>query len=507
MQGVLPVFHGNQAVAHQKILVALVLNSLLKLVPVHLADGRVRVLSRAGVLAAVRDILGRLIELRKGLFSQLLIHFKEPVGVKASVIELLRRERRVSCDHRFLAVVEALVHMRHEVVTAAREAVYAEHLFYELHPLRRVHGHLDQAVIGDLARLHSFLQIFRCLCLHGAFRIRGLACAFGSCGIRGLGLCEIRCRCRQKASLLNRIRDFEQVRQALSLAGTADVGIVSAAVKRILAQCPQDLHETRDPFHAGNAEDCIRENSRRVAAFEFHIQDQTGELAVNLCAQFVEAALPVNGVFIHIDRQELLELQKEIYTEDRPEQVSQLAHSELDPHHVESRFVEEISADHAFFVSLHIREHGQNIAVAAGIAARRAVLLELIDLVHLIEKRENAAEFAAVLVMARACEQGAELVGPHKAYLVIAAIIYVFGRCLLHPADVLRQLQRLQDRRLRHLHGQDQMLDAGNDIQDRLVNTVSSITSHEFGIIIEVTRIGITEDGALRFAVSFYIFD
>ena len=499
MQGVLPVFHGDQAVAHQKILVALVLNSLLKLVPVHLADGRVRVLSRAGVLAAVRDILGRLIELREGLFSQLLIHFKEPVGVKASVVKLLRRERRVSCDHRFLAVVEALVHMRHEVVTAAREAVYAEHLFYELHPLRRVHGHFDQAVVGNLACLHSFLQIFRCLCLHGAFRIRGLACAFGYCGVRA--------RCRQKTSLLDRIRDFEQVGQALSLAGSAYVGIISAAVQRILAQGPQDLHETRDPFNAGNAEDCVREDSRRIAALQFHIQDQTCEIAVELRAQFVEAALSVDRPLFHVDRHELLKLQERGDDEDRSEQVSQLAHSELDPHHVKGRLIEEVLADHALFIGLHIRQHGQNIARAVGITARGAVLLELIDLVHLIEQRECAAEFAAVLIMASAREYGAELIGPHKAHLVIAAVIYVFGRCLLHPADVLRQLQRLQDRRLRHLHGQDQMLDAGDDVQDRLVNAMPSITSHEFGIIVVIARIGLAENSFLSLAIGFHIFN
>ena len=252
VQGVLPVLHGDQAVAHEQVLVALIIDYLLQLIPVHFAGRRVRVLSRAGVLAAVRDVFGRLVELSEGLLTQLLIHFEEPVGVEASVVELLGRERRVACDHGLLAVIEALVHVGHEIIAAARKAVDAEHLLDELHPLRRVHGDFDQTVVGNLARLHGLFQVCCRLC-------NGCALHFSS---RGNRCCAVRaqkasCRSRQEAPLCDRIGNFEKVRQALFLTGSADVGVVGASVQRVLAHGPQDLHQARNALHTVNAGDYL----------------------------------------------------------------------------------------------------------------------------------------------------------------------------------------------------------------------------------------------------------
>ena len=145
MQRVLPVLHGDQAVAHKQILVAFTVDGLLELITVHLPGRRVRIFSRPRVLAAVRDIFCSLVEKRKVLLSELLIDFKEPVRVKAPVIQLLRRERRISGDHSLLAVVEPLIHVGHEIITAALEALHSEDFLRHVEPLRRVHGNFDEA--------------------------------------------------------------------------------------------------------------------------------------------------------------------------------------------------------------------------------------------------------------------------------------------------------------------------------------------------------------------------
>ena len=115
------------------------------------------------MLAAVRDIFCRLVELREILLAQFLIHLEEPVRVEAPVIEFFRRQRRVSGDHSFLAVVKPLVHVRHEVIAAALKAVDPQHFFGQVQPLGRVHRDLDQAVCADLILLYRRLQIGRSL--------------------------------------------------------------------------------------------------------------------------------------------------------------------------------------------------------------------------------------------------------------------------------------------------------------------------------------------------------
>ena len=147
MQGVLYVLHGNQAVTHQKVFIAFILNDLLQLIPVYLAGGGIRILPGPGMLAAVRDIFGGLVKPREVLFSQLLINLKEPAGIKTAVIELLRGQGCVSRDHGLPAVIEPLIHMGHKVITAAGKALHTQDLLGHLHPLGRVHGHLDQTVL------------------------------------------------------------------------------------------------------------------------------------------------------------------------------------------------------------------------------------------------------------------------------------------------------------------------------------------------------------------------
>ena len=161
MQLVLHILQRDQAVAHEKVLVALVRDRLLQFVPVDFAGRGVRVLSRARVLAAVRDVFCRFVELGEVLLAQFLIDFKEPVRVKAPVVELFRRQRRISRNNCLLAVVEALVHVRHEVVAAALKSVDPEHLFREVQPLRGVHGDFDQPVGAHFVLLHRFFQVRR----------------------------------------------------------------------------------------------------------------------------------------------------------------------------------------------------------------------------------------------------------------------------------------------------------------------------------------------------------
>ena len=145
MQSILPVLHRDQAVAHKQILVTLTVDGLLELITVHLPGRRIGVLSGPRVFAAVRDIFCSFIEKRKVLFSELFIDFKEPVRVKAPVIQFLRRERRVSGNHSLLAVVEPLIHVGHEIITAALEALHSEDFLRHVEPLGRVHGNFDEA--------------------------------------------------------------------------------------------------------------------------------------------------------------------------------------------------------------------------------------------------------------------------------------------------------------------------------------------------------------------------
>ena len=97
------------------------------------------------MFAAVRDIFCSLIEKRKVLLSELLIDFKEPVRVKAAVIQFLRRERRVSGNHSLLAIIEPLIHVSHEIVAAALKALHSEDFLRHVEPLRGVHSYFDEA--------------------------------------------------------------------------------------------------------------------------------------------------------------------------------------------------------------------------------------------------------------------------------------------------------------------------------------------------------------------------
>ena len=145
MQSILPVLHRDQAVAHKQILVTLTVDGLLELITVHLPGRRIGVFSCPRVFASVRDIFCSFIEKRKVLFSELFIDFKEPVRVKAPVIQFLRRERRVSGNHSLLAVVEPLIHVSHEIIAAALKALHSEDFLRHVEPLRGVHSYFDEA--------------------------------------------------------------------------------------------------------------------------------------------------------------------------------------------------------------------------------------------------------------------------------------------------------------------------------------------------------------------------
>ena len=219
VEGVPAALHGDQAVAHHQILIALVLNGLFQLVPVHLAGGGVRILSGPGMLAAVGDIFGRLIEHGKVLLAQLFIDLEEPGRIKAASAQLLGRQGRVSGDHRFLPVIEALIHMGHEVIAAGGKALQAKDRLDHFHPLGRVHGHFGQALPPDPVLLYRCLQVL--------------------------------CRLAGKAPA-----DLQKVGETLLPAGPlAAVGIVGPPVQRIVPQGPEDLHEpgnAPDPCDAGH---------------------------------------------------------------------------------------------------------------------------------------------------------------------------------------------------------------------------------------------------------------
>ena len=125
MQLILPVFYRDQAIAHQEVFIPFVAYFLLELVPIYLTGRRISIFSCARVLAAVSNILCRLIEKRKILLAELFIDLKEPVRVETPVIQFFRRERGISRDHRLLTVVEPLVHMRHEVIASALKSFHS----------------------------------------------------------------------------------------------------------------------------------------------------------------------------------------------------------------------------------------------------------------------------------------------------------------------------------------------------------------------------------------------
>ena len=464
MQRILPVLHGNQAVAHQKVFVALVLDDLLQLVAVHFARRGVRVLARAGVLAAVCDVFGRFVELGKTLLSQLFIHFEEPVRVKAPVVEFFGRQRRVSGDHGLLAIVKPLVHVGHEVVAAAGKAVNAKDRFRHLHPLRRVHGHFDQAVRADLILFDGLLQIRR--------RLTG-----------------------------GRPADFEQVGQRLLLARPAAVRIISVAVQGVRSHRAQDLHKARDAFDPRDAADGVREYRRRVAAPQFHVQNEVYDILVDFSAHHVEAALRVHGPLIKIYRHVGLHRPKHVDGDVWPEQIAEAPHRVLQPHQLKSRLVEEIPGDQSQFMGLYIVQDREDIVAAPAVARIRIVRVEPIDPVRVIEQGEYAGKFLVALIAGSAGQQSPEFVRTNEAERGPVLQVVNLGRGPLHPPDVFGKLRRHKDRRPRHLGGKDQILLTGDDLQDRLVRAVRLTPAHVLGVVVMVARIGLSEDRLLRLEV------
>ena len=471
MQGVLYVLHGNQAVTHQKVFIAFILNDLLQLIPVYLAGGGVRVLPGPGMLAAVRDIFGGLVKPREVLFSQLLIHFKEPAGVKTAVIELLRGQRGVSCDHGLPAVIEPLVHMGHKVITAAGKALHAQDLLRHFHPLRRVHGHLDHTVLRDLRGLYRLLQVFRC---------------FGSG---------------------HRIADLDQVRKAFLFTGPVIEGIVGAPVQRVFAHGPQNLHEPGNAFDTGDAGDGSRENSRRIAPLEFHIEDQIDQVPVDFIAQPVITAFLIDGMLFIIDRREAADTIEGRADKDRFEQSAQIGHSVFQADHIEDCLIQEIPADHAQLTCLDIRIDVKDVIGRSIVGHGGNVLLQLIDPVRLIKQREYVAELLLVLIAGSSGHHGPELVRPQVTDMGIPLVIQasVFGGRLLQPPDLFRQGNRLQKGGPGHLLGQHQMLLAGNDIQECRIQGVHTPGAVKFGIRIMISGSRRAEHGLIRLDICVHI--
>ena len=133
--------------------------------------------------------------------------------------------------------------------------------------------------------------------------------------------------------------------------------------------------------------------------------------------------------------------------------------------------------------------------------------VKLIDPVHVIEQREYSAELLVVLIMGCAGQHRPELVRAHEAERPLGVIGDIFGRGSLHPADLLREFCRCENRRLCDLSGQDQMLLARDDIQDRLVSAVSMAPAHILGIGVVIAGICLSEDRLLRLEVCVHIFD
>ncbi len=116
----LPVFpEGRQAIAHKQVFISLRRNLLRYLGKRNLSSGRIRVFSGAGMLLAVRDVFCRLVQPVEVFLAQLAVRLLKPRHVKGAVLQFLRRQRRIAGDDRFLLVVKPLVHMGHEIITAA----------------------------------------------------------------------------------------------------------------------------------------------------------------------------------------------------------------------------------------------------------------------------------------------------------------------------------------------------------------------------------------------------
>ena len=409
MQGILYVLHRDQAIAHQKILVALVLNDFLQLIPVHLAGGGVRVLPGPGVLAAVRDIFGSLVKPREVFLSQLLIDLKEPAGIKTAVIELLGGQGRVSRDYGLPAVVETLVHMGHKVIAAAGKALHAQDLLGHLHPLGRVHGHLDQTILRNLRGLYRLFQVFR---------------RFGSG---------------------NRIADLDQVRKAFLFTGPVIEGIVGAPVQRVFAHGPQDLHKPGNAFDTGDAGDGSRKNSRRIAPLELHIQDQIDQVPIDFIAQLKITALLIDRMLLEVYRRESPDRVEGRADKDRLEQSAQIGHCVLKTDHIEDRLIQEIPADHAQLTCLDIRIDVKDVIGRSIVGHGGNVLLQLIDPVRLIKQREHVSELLLVLIAGGSGHHGPEFVRPQVTDMGISFVIQaaVLGGRLLQPPDLFRQGNRL----------------------------------------------------------------
>ena len=144
---------------------------------------------------------------------------------------------------------------------------------------------------------------------------------------------------------------------ALFFARAAVEGIISVPVQRIVPERAQDLHEARNALDPGDPGDRIREDRRRVAALQLHIQDQVDQFPVDLFAQLIEAALRVHGPLFKIHRNVFFDVPQRIDRDIGAEQLTQLSHRIGQADDLKCRLEQVIPRDQAELMGLHIREH------------------------------------------------------------------------------------------------------------------------------------------------------
>ena len=207
---------GNEGIGHEQILVPLVVYGRLGVLHREAPQGGIGVFAGSGVLGAVGDVLGGVVDEIKVILPDGVVGRAEPGQVKGTQIQLVLRQGGVAGDHSPLLVVELLVHMGHEVVAHRREGIQSQVLAHQGNPFGGVQSGLHETFFGDLLAVQ-----------------------------------------RSPQSLHRLTRGGNTHRQQVGEGGTAilpyAVAVVGGAIQGILAQGGEDGHEVLRAVDAADA--------------------------------------------------------------------------------------------------------------------------------------------------------------------------------------------------------------------------------------------------------------
>ena len=242
VQHVLITRKRDQCRCHQRVLVALLMDLLLRVGERQFAAGRVGVLPGTRMLRAVGDVLRRVVDHFKALLPDRFEGLAEPVEIERAVVELLGRDRCVFCEKSLLLLGKTLVHMRNEIIACGFKALPAEVLSDHGDPSLGVKRCLHKTLVRNIGSLEPRAQL-----------------------LRGV--------------ILARHAHRQQMRETLALGHI--IAEPCRALQRVASERGKDLNE---PVHAEDtayAPDLLCELGRGIPAAKLTVKDEPDQLLID----------------------------------------------------------------------------------------------------------------------------------------------------------------------------------------------------------------------------------